>query len=133
VFSLSADGGNRTRLSSLGSWYSTDELHLHTDILYAFFVILASHYLINFDNHYRSCRFNAGDSKSLFNQFRQRAFSQGKETFFSQLFFLKKRTMHWYHNQYTVLFPSTGEIPIDFISDFHIKENIYCDYLITLR
>ena len=24
-----ADDGNRTRLPSLGSWYSTDELHLH--------------------------------------------------------------------------------------------------------
>ena len=31
---LEADNGNRTRLPSLGSWCSTDELHLHnTDII----------------------------------------------------------------------------------------------------
>jgi hypothetical protein len=31
---LKADDGNRTRLPSLGSWCSTDELHLHnTDII----------------------------------------------------------------------------------------------------
>lgn len=28
-----ADNGNRTRLSSLGSWRSTDELYLHTCII----------------------------------------------------------------------------------------------------
>ena len=28
-----ADDGNRTRLPSLGSWYSTDELHLHQHVM----------------------------------------------------------------------------------------------------
>ena len=32
-FLYTADDGNRTRLLSLGSLYSTDELHLHTPII----------------------------------------------------------------------------------------------------
>ena len=28
-----ADDGNRTRLASLGSWSSTDELHLHLHVM----------------------------------------------------------------------------------------------------
>lgn len=36
LFVTKADNGNRTRLSSLGSWRSTDELHLHhMGVLYA--------------------------------------------------------------------------------------------------
>lgn len=33
-YSLQADNGSRTRLSSLGSWHSTDEQYLHTNRLY---------------------------------------------------------------------------------------------------
>ena len=31
--SSEADDGNRTRLASLGSWSSTDELHLHLHVM----------------------------------------------------------------------------------------------------
>ena len=33
-----ADDGNRTRLPSLGSWYSTDELHLRFVFYYSTFL-----------------------------------------------------------------------------------------------
>lgn len=33
-----ADNGNRTRLPSLGSWYSTDELHLRFVFYYSTFL-----------------------------------------------------------------------------------------------
>lgn len=33
AFTIQADNGNRTRLPSLGSWCSTDELYLHTAII----------------------------------------------------------------------------------------------------
>ena len=35
---LKADDGNRTRLPSLGSWYSTDELHLRFVFYYSTFL-----------------------------------------------------------------------------------------------